>query len=65
MSNTPPPATTWVGSMEQEYSTGTANDIADSSGVLLVDASAVFVVDNGVAISPLPATTWIQQDDNY
>ena len=62
MTNVAPPATIWVGSQEQEYTQTTANDIADSSGVMLVDASGVFIVDNGVTQVNLPATTWREDE---
>lgn len=62
MTNVAPPATTWVGSQEQEYSQSTPNNIADVSGVMLVDASGVFVVDNGVTQVNLPATAWTEDD---
>ncbi len=62
MTNVAPPATTWVGSQDQEYTQSNPNDIADASGVLLADASAVLVVDNGVTQTNLPATAWTQDD---
>ncbi len=65
MTNVAPPATTWVGGQDQEYSTGTPNNIADSAGVELVDGSGVFIVDNGVVETDLPATTWVTDDSEY
>ncbi len=62
MTNIAPPATTWVGGQEQEYSGSTPNDIADNSGVLLVDATGIFIVDNGQTQTNLPATTWSEDD---
>lgn len=62
MSNTPPPATVWSGSQQEEYSSTTANNIADSSGNTLVDASGNLVVDNGVTVTPLPTTVWSEDD---
>jgi hypothetical protein len=62
MPNVAPPATTWVGSQEQEYSAGTPFNIADYSGNELVDHSGVFVVDNGVVETTLPATTWVEDE---
>lgn len=62
---TPPPATAWVGSGEQEFVAGTPNNIADHSGVELADGSGVLVVDNGVIETLLPATTWSENDSSY
>ncbi len=62
MTNVAPPATTWVGGQDQEYTQTTPFDIADASGNLLVDASAVFIVDNGVTQTNLPATTWVEDE---
>ena len=63
MSNTAPPATTWVGSQEQEYVAGTPYDVADHSGVELADGSGNLVTDNGVVETLFPATTWTEKDD--
>ncbi len=65
MTNTPPPATTWVGGMQQEYTAGSPNDIADSAGNELVDGSGVFIVDNGVVETDFPTTTWSVNDSEY
>jgi len=62
MTNVAVPATTWVGDQDQEYTTGGANNIADATGNLLVDATGVFVVDNGLQEVTLPATTWVEDD---
>lgn len=53
-------ATIWnpVGGINGEYSfTGVLN-IADPSGTLLADPSAVLVVDTGQTFSLIPATVW-------
>lgn len=65
MTNVAPPATTWVGSQEQEYNAGTPFDIADASGNQLVDGSANHVTDNGVVETLLPTTTWTENDSEY
>ncbi len=62
MTNVAPPATTWVGGQDQEYTATTPFEIADSSSDLLVDSSGVFIVDNGVTVYPLPSTTWVEDE---
>ena len=63
MSNTPPPATTWVGSQEQEYSqTGNPN-LDTEAGLDLLSEAGLNLVEENVTTVPLPATVWVQRDD--
>lgn len=59
-----PNATVWSprNPDEGEYTQGTANNLADSSGNTLVDATGVSLIDDGTTFTPLPQTTWSVND---
>lgn len=46
-----------------EYVQGASQALVDSTSVALVDASGVALVDDGTTITPVPQTTW-QEDDS-
>ncbi len=45
-----------------EFSDGGVYYIDDPSDVLLVDPSAVYIVDTGVVQTFIPSTTWSEDD---
>lgn len=47
-----------------EYAIATASDIDDPSGVLLVDPSAVQIVDTGATFTLIPASVWLDSPGN-
>lgn len=49
---------------EGEYTITTAVDIMDpaDSSILLIDPSAVFIVDTGLLYASIPNTTWLASD---
>lgn len=47
---------------EGEFSTGTAQSLADPLGVALADPVGVSVVDTGQAFTDVPVTTWTASD---
>lgn len=57
------PSTTWAPRTgDGEYSLVVADNIVDASGNRLVDASGVFVVDSDSDFTPVPTTTWSEND---
>lgn len=52
------------GNQEGEYTQSTAVDIMDpaANSTLLVDPSGTFIVDTGVAFTPISGTTWSADD---
>lgn len=60
--STPPPATPWAGGQDQEYTTGSPHTLADAAGLQLADAAGATLVDSGVIETPVPETTWTEDD---
>ena len=57
------PTTAWTDpKREVEFTSGTAQSIADTTGQLLVDTAGVSVVDTGITATYMPATVWTEDD---
>lgn len=57
------PATVWRNTNGlTEYSSESANDIADTLGNNLVDTLGNQIIDTGVIATLIPATAWEQDD---
>lgn len=53
------PATTWLPAIGNgDFTTGSANTLADASANTLADASSNSLVDSGVTFNQIYATTW-------
>lgn len=56
-------ATIWVPSSgEGEFTSGSVNNIVDASGNQLADSSSNLIADSGGIFTPVPATTWTEND---
>lgn len=47
-----------------EYANGSASDIEDPSGNLLVDPSNNQIVDTGLTDAVIPSTVWVESPGN-
>ena len=57
------PATVWRNTDGLgEYSSGSAQDVVNNSGIDLVDINGNQVVDTGVMFTQIPDTTWEEDD---
>lgn len=62
MSDVAPPATTWIGGQDQEYTqTGNPNLETENSFDLITEAGDSLVLED-LAVVQLPATTWSVND---
>jgi hypothetical protein len=64
MASVQEPVTTWSG-VNGEFTNGSANTIADPSGVLLADPSGVLLADTGETFTTEPATVWGNGTETY
>lgn len=63
MAATPPPATTWQGGQQQEY-TQTGNPALDTeNGLDLITEAGATIVLEDVSETTFPITTWVQKDN--
>ena len=57
------PATTWLPAIGNgEFTTGSAETLADAAANTLVDASGDSLVDSGVTFNQMAATVWTDSE---
>ncbi len=62
MTNIAPPATTWQGSQDQEYTQTGNPDLLTEDGKALITEDSKNIVLEDLAVVRLPATTWSEND---